>query len=729
MVSASSLVRALFTRRHASAIELFMCMSVAIATTQSVAQTPVADRGTNTNTELTAKLDIDDLKPIDGRFLATSLDRDKRARLVELLSARLAGSAIENDNSRNFVERGQIEDFERVIDDLLTSSSFGNQFANRWTPLDGSLPRTTATNDNNLSNPPSDISVTNHEQRSTQIAAAYREWLAKRFQNNASLKEMVTWQIAGDLLPNATDEQRFATAWAMYHNRVVGDENAADESIAIRWRNLNAVLFGNNAQLSGDDKHLLRGLFEKSDFAIANSEPHATTEISLPTVLWWNDRQRQQRDAYQKAITSIEQAFAQDIERLRNSDTVATWHRKRRSASLINEMDLIASFGFDEGDSNQLVNLIDGEPSGALVSNARCSRADTRTVFVPGDGYAEFPKLYDFGETDEFSFVLEARFDSLGNETSRLLERASSPSGTYAWLIDSKRLAFVWYDSISEKMFGVRSTSELPINRWLSLSVTCDGVGGKRTAVLYCDGERLPSEAFTPQSLPITHRAADVAKPFNTEFSKLATIPGTAEPFVVTGRPLRLGSHVPTGTMIDDFNVFRVALTDVEMRELCSEQEDLSWDELETDQREIWIEHYARRIDPQGKYQRESLQYYAANLLDLSKSVLRVPVLSSNASTAAEAALQSHRNELLHWVLHEPNHNYAKRAIRESLQMFFPDRDNPKIDGSVESDFVAEIERSDWKMQSIFRRIALSRYFIDYATGSENGSGTKRGTE
>ncbi|MBV6655011.1 MAG: DUF1549 domain-containing protein [Mameliella sp.] len=41
----------------------------------------------------------------------------------------------------------------------------------------------------------------------------WRDWVIESFKNNRPYDEFVTWQIAGDLLPNATQEQKLATAF------------------------------------------------------------------------------------------------------------------------------------------------------------------------------------------------------------------------------------------------------------------------------------------------------------------------------------------------------------------------------------------------------------------------------------------------------------------------------------------------------------------------------------
>lgn len=47
----------------------------------------------------------------------------------------------------------------------------------------------------------------------------WRDWVIKAFNDNLPFDQFVTWQIAGDMLPNATDEQQLATAFCRLHQQ------------------------------------------------------------------------------------------------------------------------------------------------------------------------------------------------------------------------------------------------------------------------------------------------------------------------------------------------------------------------------------------------------------------------------------------------------------------------------------------------------------------------------
>ncbi len=85
--------------------------------------------------------------------------------------------------------------YERVIDRLLASPRYGEHMARGW--LDAA--RYADTHGLHLDN-----------ERSMW---PYRDWVVRAFNENLSFDQFTTWQIAGDLLPNATREQLIASGF------------------------------------------------------------------------------------------------------------------------------------------------------------------------------------------------------------------------------------------------------------------------------------------------------------------------------------------------------------------------------------------------------------------------------------------------------------------------------------------------------------------------------------
>jgi len=89
--------------------------------------------------------------------------------------------------------------FERLVDRLLASPRYGERMATDWLDL-------------------ARFADTHGFQMDRERPMwAWRDWVIRAFNRNQPFDEFVIWQVAGDLLPNPTREQRLATAFNRLH--------------------------------------------------------------------------------------------------------------------------------------------------------------------------------------------------------------------------------------------------------------------------------------------------------------------------------------------------------------------------------------------------------------------------------------------------------------------------------------------------------------------------------
>src|SRR6185369_13972818 len=89
--------------------------------------------------------------------------------------------------------------YERVVDRLLASPRYGERMATDW--LD--LARYADTH--------------GYQMDRYRSVWPWRDWVIKAFNQNLSFDQFMLWQLAGDLLPNPTKEQRLATCFNRLH--------------------------------------------------------------------------------------------------------------------------------------------------------------------------------------------------------------------------------------------------------------------------------------------------------------------------------------------------------------------------------------------------------------------------------------------------------------------------------------------------------------------------------
>jgi hypothetical protein len=130
--------------------------------------------------------------------LEPSLPADKE-RLIRRVSFDLTGLPPTLNQVDEFLKNDSPDAYEKVVDQLLASSSYGERWANYW--LDVSRYGDTHGYQDDL----------------PRVMWPWRDWVIHAFNQNLPYDKFVTWQLAGDLLPNATREQILATGFNRNH--------------------------------------------------------------------------------------------------------------------------------------------------------------------------------------------------------------------------------------------------------------------------------------------------------------------------------------------------------------------------------------------------------------------------------------------------------------------------------------------------------------------------------
>jgi Protein of unknown function (DUF1553)/Protein of unknown function (DUF1549)/Planctomycete cytochrome C len=146
-----------------------------------------------------AKLDKEGLKP------APEADRYTLIRRVYL---DLIGIPPTPEEVDAFVNDKAADAYEKVVDNLLANPHYGERWARKW--LD--LARYADTN--------------GYEKDRQRSIWPYRDWVIQAFNDDMPFDRFTIEQLAGDLLPNATQSQRVATGF--HRNTMLNEEGGID---------------------------------------------------------------------------------------------------------------------------------------------------------------------------------------------------------------------------------------------------------------------------------------------------------------------------------------------------------------------------------------------------------------------------------------------------------------------------------------------------------------------
>src|SRR5690606_5147695 len=132
-----------------------------------------------------SKLEENNLKPLPEADKTTLLRR---------VYMDLIGLPPTPEEVQAFLQDKSLDAYERVVDKLLASPHFGEHMAVPW--LD--VARYADTH--------------GYQDDMMRTAWPYREWVINAYNKNLPYDQFITWQLAGDLLPNPAEEQLLATA-------------------------------------------------------------------------------------------------------------------------------------------------------------------------------------------------------------------------------------------------------------------------------------------------------------------------------------------------------------------------------------------------------------------------------------------------------------------------------------------------------------------------------------
>jgi len=144
---------------------------------------------------------------LKGLKINPSPEADK-ATLLKRLSLDITGIPPSASIAEKFLKDSSANAYENFVDSLLSSPHFGERWAAMWMDLARYA------------------DTKGYERDSYRNMWKYRDWLINAFNKDQPYNDFLIEQLAGDLLPNTTDQQFIATAF--HRNTMTNDEGGTD---------------------------------------------------------------------------------------------------------------------------------------------------------------------------------------------------------------------------------------------------------------------------------------------------------------------------------------------------------------------------------------------------------------------------------------------------------------------------------------------------------------------
>lgn len=201
-----------------------------------------------------AKTTIDKfiVKKLEEKGLAMSQKASKE-KLIRRVYFDLTGLPPTLEDIDTYLADNSANAFEKVVDKLLASDQYGEHMATSW--LD--IARYSDTH--------------GYQDDLERVMWPWRDWVISAFNRNIPYDEFIKWQLAGDLIPNATREQILATGFNRNHKITqeggVIDEEYRNEYVLDRTNTVSKSLLGLTMECAQCHDHKYDPISQKEYFS------------------------------------------------------------------------------------------------------------------------------------------------------------------------------------------------------------------------------------------------------------------------------------------------------------------------------------------------------------------------------------------------------------------------------------------------------------------------------
>ena len=403
-----------------------------------------------------------------------------------------------------FVADSSPDAYEKVVERLLASAHYGERMTMNW--LD--LARYADTS--------------GYHFDGVRFMWLWRDWVIKAFNENKPYDVFTIEQLAGDLLPNATRDQRIATGFV--RNNMTNDEGGADPDeylnkyVADRVSTLGAVWLGMTVGCAECHDHKFDPLKTK-EFYQLYAFFHNVPEKGLDRIRTDNPPPRLPVPTVEQAVKFVEADFTlRDAEKTLQDrsnelgETQEKWERETIAAPPAKPDDhgLIARLRFD--DSLAVVSNLTSTTTAvtaATVTSVEAGNSEAKFVrddqpeFADGrlgksltfDGrmHLELGLAAAFEPTNAFSYGAWVKIQAGGAILSKM-EKSPGFRG-FDLFVNENRFEVHLAHQSPDDAIKVKTKDKFEGGGWRHVLVTYDGSAKAAGVTLYVDGKRREVEA------------------------------------------------------------------------------------------------------------------------------------------------------------------------------------------------------------------------------------------
>jgi len=539
------------------------------------------------------------LARLEAEGLEPSPEAD-RATWLRRVSLDLTGLPPTPDEVAAFLADATPSAHETVVDRLLASPRHAERMTMQW--LD--VARYADTNGYN-----------NDEVRTLW---PWRDWVIRAFADNLPFDRFVTEQIAGDLLPEATVQQRVATGFSRNHVLTteggIVDEEYRVEYVADRVHTTATAFLGLSLQCARCHDHKYDPITQRDYYRFASFFDNVPDKVvgysqgrmaepllEVPSPAQVAERQRLESRRDELATLLADRAGNVDSEQ-------AAWEATLDPGALANAESpgLVAWFPLDDQTGpNVASGLADGAAAGVIGTFA--TAAGRLGGALEFDGQTHLAA----GETGVFEadrpFSISAWVYPTSTEASTVLSKMDEAGAFrgYDLILEEGKVASHVVHHWPDRAFKVVTKEPITVDAWHHVAVTFDGSRRAAGMKVFVDG-----------------KPRDV----------IVTTDNTVDGPIATSKPFHVGRRsesAPFRGRIDDIRLYGCLLPEDEVALLAAGETSATLSALVAVAREARTpqqaerlrRHFLERVDGPSREWREEAAAIPGNLATLAKQV------------------------------------------------------------------------------------------------------------
>ncbi len=316
----------------------------------------------------------------------------------------------------------------------------------------------------------------------------YRDWVIDALNKNLPIDQFISEQLAGDLLPNPTRDQKLATAFNRIHRKTNEGGSVPEEfrqdGMSDRVHTVGTAFMALTMEcarchdhkydpISAKDYYSMAAFFNSIDeFGLIQGGDSRGTVLPQPALQLPTSDQETQLSSLEKSIEAAANELSSYLVSAGNAfDSWLSSNKKFPSP------ELVGKFSFETENKGELINDADPKKSAKTGGNKLTTGKTGNGILADGDSLTSFP---DFGIKHADQPLSISLWLKPGESHKRAVVFANTssfdiPFSGYELLIEEGRLTWTLARELPGCAASITTTQTIPVGEWTHVTVTNDG--------------------------------------------------------------------------------------------------------------------------------------------------------------------------------------------------------------------------------------------------------------